>query len=99
MEVRWWFGSGGRGLTYEGSDLSSRSLEGWQRGQNRQRLQSRKGHDLLEDQAVRLPAAGGAACVEGEHAALWDGALFSVPVTGHFLVPGPVPQHILGLAS
>lgn len=45
--------------------------------------------------------------VEGEHAFLWDGALFSVPVlakwvallTGHFLVPGPVSQHILGLTS
>lgn len=58
-------------------------------------------------ETVRLPAAGGAVRVEGEHAFLWDGALFSVPVlakwvallTGHFLVPGPVSQHILGLTS
>lgn len=34
----------------------------------------------------RLPAAGGAACVEGEHATLWDGA---VPVLTNWPLPGP----------
>lgn len=62
---------------------------GWQRGQNGQRLQSRKGHGLLEYHAVRLPAAGGAACVEGKHDALWDEVLFSVPVLTNWPLPGP----------
>lgn len=57
-------------------------------------LQSRKGLGLLE----------GCQLQEEQH--VWKGSmlLFGMGLslsllTGHFLVPGPVPQHILGLTS